>query len=274
MIISSVGYASFSPNQPEQMGYSQFSPKSLIESSQIGSTAQSPNNNTAPKPKKFFKSRNAEPDPSLLAAFSDPQVVASMTSPSYYGNVSLPYQAQPMQFYHSEPGVAEPKASGKRKGKSDDTSKKPKAEKAPKPPKPPKVAKVKMEKPPKPEKVPKPVSKKKAKAPEKVVVDAPKPTRILSRARKVVNYSEERSRSPPASTNRATVLHADDTHTENNEAQLANNSYEPNAQNDLNAGGYDGQTLNESGDSPSKNQAGPPIVLRISKVSVIKYLIY
>lgn len=257
------------------MGYSQFSPKSLIESSQIGSTAQSPNNNTAPKPKKFFKSRNSEPDPNLLAAFSDPQVVASMTSPSYYGNVGLPYQAQPMQFYHSEP-AAEPKASGKRKVKSDDTSKKPKAEKTPKPPKlpkPPKVAKVKMEKPPKPEKVPKTVSKKKAKAAEKVV-DAPKPTRVLSRARKVVNYSEDRSRSPPASTKRATALQADDIQTENIEANaLANNSYEANAQHDLNAAGYDGQTLNDSGDSPSKNQAGPPIVLRISKVSLKKCLI-
>lgn len=266
----------------EPTSYSQFSPKSLVESPQIANEAQSPNNNTAPKPKKFFKSRNAAPDPNLIAALSDPQVVASMTSPSYYGTGVIPYQSQPANFYQSEaaaatmPAAAEQK-SRKRKGKSDDTPKKPKAEKAPKPPKPPKPIKVKpekapkVEKPPKPEKVPKAVTKKKAKAAEKIA-EAPRPTRVLSRARKVVNYSEDKSRSPPPSLARATTSYADDVHAAAPTAvdvnSLANESYESNEQNAMDAVvGYDGQ-LNDSGSSPSKNVAvPPPIVLRISKVS-------
>lgn len=256
------GFASFSPNQDPS--YSQFSPKSLIESPHISSAVQSPNNNTVAKPKKFFKSRNSVPDINLVNALSDP-----IASPSYYTNSSNPYQQQQIQspFYDQVPVKTK-----KRKTKTtDESTKKSKTEKQPKQEKQPKAVKVekiaKIEKPLKVEKVPK-ISKKKAKAIEKNA-ETPKPTRVLSRARKVVNYSEDKSRSPsPSSKAKASLSLANDSITSPNQIQESCNSNEVNVQNVS----FDDQILNQSGASPSKhNAAGPPIVLRISKVRKIQF---
>lgn len=254
----------------------------------ITNTVQSPTNNTpVAKPKKFFKSRNSVPDANaIVAALSDSQMAAAvMGSPSnvasYYSSPNAIHQQQQLQYQQQQSVSYPEKTRRKKKGES---MKKVKAEKPPKPEKPQKIEKPpkaekppkveKPAKPPKPEKLPK-ATKKKSKASEKAV-ETPKPTRVLSRTRKVVNYSEDQSRSPPR----------------NSQAQIRNDEPQINEQssNDLVTSSVHGATevtnnlYNSTeqiqsqpsqpyhddqfhpGDSPSKH-CGPPIVLRISKVS-------
>lgn len=234
------------------------------------------NSNTVAKPKKFFKSRNSVPDANALA-LSDSQ---SMGSPTYMGtppNVANFYsnqQQHPQYYQQQQPqSVAYPeKTRRKRSTKTGESPKKSKPEKPPKPPKPPKPEKPpKVEKPAKPPKVEKPpkVTKKKGKV-EKPS-DTPKPTRVLSRTRKVVNYSEDQSRSPPrnAQTRQeppSTETYANDVVTSSMPgAEIANDNFYNSAEQNQ-PSYHDEQQLPHPGDSPSKN-AGPPIVLRISKVS-------
>lgn len=297
--MSSVGFASFSPNQDPSLQYAQFSPKSLIEGG-ITNTVQTPESNTVPKPKKFFKSRNSVPDANaVVAALSDSQLAAAvMGSPSlYYSNPVAAYQQQQQQLQLQQQQQPYPDKP-KRKKKSVDSPKKTKAEKPPKaekplkaekPPKvekPPKAEKPpkveKALKPPKPEKLPK-ASKKKSKANEKMT-ETPKPTRVLSRTRKVVNYSEDQSRSPPRNAQTQQITRDEpivEQYTATNDlvtssihgADVANNFYNSTEQNlpQPSQPYHDEQQL-QPGDSPSKH-CGPPIVLRISKVSIFLNLI-
>lgn len=276
-----LGFASFSPNQDPSLQYSQFSPKSLIEGGITNTVQSPPETNTVAKPKKFFKSRNSVPDANALA-LSDSQSIGSPTymgtPPSvanFYSNPAALQQQQHQYYQQQQQSVAPPeKTRRKKSAKSSESPKKSKPEKPPRPPKPPKPEKApKIEKPVKPPKV----TKKKGKV-EKPF-DTPKPTRVLSRTRKVVNYSEDQSRSPPR--NAAAAKHepsiesygiANDTVTTSvQEAEIANNNFYNSAEQsqlEPSQSYNDDQQLPYPGDSPSKN-AGPPIVLRISKVSEI-----
>lgn len=208
------------------------------------------------------------PETSAIAsAFSDPNGIASVASPSYYSNPAGIYQQQTQS--DNQPSTSLLKTKKKKKPlKSESSLKKSKAEKVPKPENLPKT-----QKPQKLEKVSK-TSKKNAKALEKIVEPA-KPTRVLSRARKVVNYSEDKSRSPTPGQ-----------HAKSNPTKIAPNPVENELLTPLNFERKDFFQNDEakdmekivddgnvSEDLPSKLPVGdhPPIVLRISKVSMIKY---
>lgn len=251
----------------------------------ISNPVQTPSNsnNTVAKPKKFFKSRNSVPDANaIVVALSDSQVIGSPSNvASYYSSPTASVHHQ--HHYQQTPVHPYPEKTKRKKStKSGDSPKKSKAEKSLKVEKPPKPDKA-----PKPEKLPKPPKseksqksqKKKAKVIEKPV-DTPKPTRVLSRTRKVVNYSEDQSHSPPR--NAHTKVTTDELSTQSyvhNDlvtsssvqppAEVANNLYEQSAQQSFQPAYHDEQY--QSGDgSPSKNSlgCGPPIKLRISKVSI------
>lgn len=282
---SFIGFASFSPNQ-EALQYSQISPKALVDGTQLPSSVQtSSNNNAVAKPKKFFKSRNAVDAETIVAALSDPHAAISSQSTltSFYGS-SMAHQMSQQQKL---PINNDPRGKEKRKRKSTKasdlvkktkTEKQPKVEKPPKPTKPPKQPKA--EKPPKAEKVPKPekvpkVSKKKTKAIEKVN-EAPKPTRILSRARKTVNYSEDKSRSPSPKRNisygePSVVSATNDLITSPIRPQEFSNDFNSSTERKTQRLSHDEYLGSGAGESPSKITAyeHPPIVLRISKVSVV-----
>lgn len=287
------GFASFSPNQDPSLQYSQFSPKSLIDTGITNTVPQSPSNsnNTVAKPKKFFKSRNSVPDANaIVAALSDSQIGSGVigSPPSYYSSPGAVHQLH--QQAYQQHTVAFPEKTKRKKSvtKSGETPRKAKAEKPPKPEKPPKVEKPpKPEKPPKVEKPAKPAkaeklpkaTKKKAKAPEKSL-EPPKPTRVLSRTRKVVNYSEDQSRSPPrnAQTNHSKSEPIQEPVTNDSvlssmpATEIANNNLNTLTEQNLpqSSQSYNDEQYAAAGDSPSKSAVPgpPPIVLRISKVSI------
>lgn len=143
-----------------------------------------------PKPKKFFKSRNSVPDTDVvgLAALAEtPVAITAMSTNASTAVLAIVQQPHPTTS----------KTSIKIKKNAEGTTRKTKAEKA--------AAKVekavakaeKVEKQPRPEKKAK-VKKRAQKVEEKPakVVPEIKPTRVLSRTRKTVNYSEDKSRSP------------------------------------------------------------------------------
>lgn len=252
----------------------------MIEGAITNTVNQSPSNsNTVAKPKKFFKSRNSVPDANaIVAALSDSQVAASvMGSPSnvasYYSSPVAIHQQQQHELHLQQQSNPYPEKPKRKKAVKGDSPKKLKADKPTKVEKPPKVEKVaKPSKPPKPEKLPK-VSKKKSKANEKII-DAPKPTRVLSRTRRVVNYSEDQSRSPPRNSQAKISANESSAEHHNNDVvsssihapEVTNNFYNPSEQHVTQQSQPYQDDLNHPGDSPSKH-CGPPIVLRISKVS-------
>lgn len=141
-----------------------------------------------PKPKKFFKSRNSVPDTDVagIAALAETPVAIT----------ALPANASAVATLanvHQQPHSSTSKTSTKsNKKNADGATRKTKAEKAAT-----KAEKAeKVEKPAQPEKKAK--VKKRSKAEEKPIKVVPevKPTRVLSRTRKAVNYSEDKSRSP------------------------------------------------------------------------------
>lgn len=243
---------------------------------------QSPaESNSVPKPKKFFKSRNSVPDANtIVAALSDSQMAAAvMGSPSsYYSSPVAAYQQQQLQLQQQQQQQSNP-GKPKRKKKVGDSPKKLKSEKAPKTEKPPKAEKLpkleklpkveKAAKPPKPEKLPK-ATKKKSKTNVKIV-EALKPTRVLSRTRKVVNYSEDQSRSPPR--NAQPQIPMDEPITEQyaandlvtssiHGAEVANDFCQSTEQNiPQPSQPYHDEQILQPGDSPSKH-CGPPIDFR------------
>lgn len=167
MKINFIGYASFSPKQDA------VNPNISPQSGDGNVTPNAPVPVIdAPKPKKFFKSRNFVPDTTVLP----PQP-------------SLPPSAPVIPSHHVE---KVPKLNLKlnKKIKIDAADKssvpKTKTDKT-------KTEKVKLEKP-----KTKKASKPKEKGVDKVskVKSTELPTRVLSRTRKTVNYSENRSRSP------------------------------------------------------------------------------
>lgn len=206
--------------------------------------------------------------PDSNAAFSDPNVTAAIASPSYYTNSAGIYQqTQSGNYTNTSPVKAKKK---KEKPAKVENTKKPKVEKAPKPEKPLKLPKV--------EKVPK-STKKNSKSIERAVEPPKKPTRVLSRARKIVNYSEEKSRSPTPSS-RTVVANSEVITEQEKPNELVTSPiqnfeqpiefYNSDNQNTLKFNN-DEQFHNLPDESPSKNLLvgdHPPIVLRISKVSI------
>lgn len=99
----------------------------------------------------------------------------------------------------------------------------------------------------------------------------------MSRTRKVVNYSEDQSRSPPR--NAPTKIPNDDLNTQSyaandllpaiHPAEVEDNLCNPVDQQQLTQTPLYHDEQYQAGDSPSKNAlaCGPPIKLRISKVS-------
>lgn len=207
--------------------------------------------------------------PETNVVYPDPNGITSVASPSYYSNPAGIYQQQTQSTYQASTPPAKTKKK-KEPIKLESSSKKSKTEKLPKPESLPRP-----QKPQKLEKVPK-TSKKHAKALEKIV-EPSKPTRVLSRARRVVNYSEDKSRSPtPGQHAKANptgvalnpiVNELTSSPIQNCEQTHLSQHEEPN---DMKRVADDG---NVSEDSPSKIPIGdhPPIVLRISKVSPIKF---
>lgn len=212
------------------------------------------------KPKKFFKSRNAAPETDITTPSSSS--IHDQNSMTFPGGISI------------QPSVnsADKKISIKINKKLLDKPRKPKAEKV-------KVEKVKVEKVKvekvkvekvKVEKV-KVVKvkavKKKEKIDTKPVKVPEQPTRVLGRARKTINYSEDRSRSPtPVRTRPVAVDFADPI------VASIPVQHEPQSETDVsgNSGVEEPKDLQQkvlfSPESPSKNAEHPPIVLRISKV--------
>lgn len=203
-------------------------------------------------------------------AYPDPNGIASVASPSYYSNPAGIYQQQTQSTYQTS---TQAKTKKKKESlKLESSSKKLKAEKVPKP--------ENLSRPPKPQKldkVPK-TPKKNAKALEKILEPA-KPTRVLSRTRKVVNYSEDKSRSPTPGQNAeanpievAPNLVANELVSSPIQNCERNHFFSNEEPNDMEKVVDDG---NVSEDSPSKLPIGdhPPIVLRISKVSMIKFIL-
>lgn len=199
------------------LGYSSFSPKQEQTHQSISlqsgdTTTQLAQPTNAPKPKKFFKSRNIVPAT---------------------GNLTPPTQVDPIQQN------AVPKISLKVNKKLPNTSDE--------------IRKTKAEKTVKPKKV------KKQKDETKLSVE--KPTRVLSRTRKAVNYLEDRSRSP----------------TPNYAAGVAgllnrlSDEVEPSTVVDVKSlSTENASTTNDAiptgDDSKNVTHDHPPIVLRISKV--------
>lgn len=256
MFLSFTGFASFSPKQ-ETFQYSNISPRTSIDSQgHLTPASRSPDVAPVAKPKKFFKSRNAAPETDITTASSS----------------SIHDQHNTMTFPGGIPIIppinsADKKISIKINKKLLDKPRKPKAEKV-------KVEKVKVEKV-KVEKVkvekvkvvkPKAV-KKKEKIDTKPVKTPEQPTRVLGRARKTINYSEDRSRSPTPVRSRTAAVDFVDPIVASTPIQ-----HEPQSETDVsgNSGVEEPKDLQQkvlfSPESPSKNAEHPPIVLRISKV--------
>lgn len=171
----------------------------------------------APKPKKFFKSRNIVPAT---------------------GNLTPPTQVDPIQQN------AVPKISLKVNKKLPNTSEE--------------IRKTKAEKPVKPKKV------KKQKDETKLTVE--KPTRVLSRTRKAVNYLEDRSRSPTpnyAAANAAGVAGLSNRLSDEADPSTAVDVKSLSTENTS----ATNDAIPTGDDSKNVTHDHPPIVLRISKVS-------
>lgn len=207
------------------------------------------------------------------AILTDPQTTASalQSNVSYYTNTaaalatdSVPQQATKLSIKINKKRLKADESQRKGKAEKLPKAEKPtKSVKVPKAPKAEKVSKVekplKVEKPPKPEK-PAKISKKKVKND----ANLPKPTRVLSRTRKTVNYSEAKSRSPSPSTKAAAPAVASIQSPVQVSQQYNNNEYDTTEQLESQAE----QPLIASPKNPAAEH--PPIVLRISKVSAKK----
>lgn len=182
----------------------------------------------APKPKKFFKSRNSVPDTEQAQAIES-QIAASTPGPA----INDPTSMTPTSVEAERPATEKlsMKINKRQLKKTEGQPKKPKAMKA-----------TKVEKEPPVEKSPK-VKKKNSKVEN---VDQVKPTRVLSRARKTVDYAERNSRSPSPKSRAALAVQP---------TEIASPNHV--------------EMSREIDSSPSKNSntEHPPIVLRISKVS-------
>lgn len=173
------GFASFSPNQDASFQYPSISPDAAIEHAADATVV--------PKPKKFFKSRNSVTDTDLAGAAALAETPVAVTAlPVNASAATLANVQQP------QPTTSKIKIKINKKN-ANGATRKTKTEKT--------VA-AKVEKVPKAEKQPilekKAKVKKRTKAEEKPmkVGSEVKPTRILSRTRKTVNYMEDKSRSP------------------------------------------------------------------------------
>lgn len=233
-----LGFASITPKQDASFQYySNILPHANADGAQ-GNCETSTEAAAAPKPKKFFKSRNSVPDAeqvlaleSQLATTSGSAAVEAAPAPPAADKISL-------------------KISRKQSRKGDAAKK----AKAPKAPKPEKVVEEKPEKSTK--------KKKKTKAEEKPVktIEQAKPTRVLSRTRKAVDYAEQNSRSPTPKSKPNQASDATPAPLTHYPTQFEDGQQQADV--------FDNQ--NAVASSPSKNSAAehPPIVLRISKVSV------
>lgn len=248
-----IGFASITPKQDSSFQYySNILPQTNNDGSH--GTCGEPNVETTStsKPKKFFKSRNSVPDTEKVHPI-DSQMAATSTH--------IPIDTAPIHSIASTTKKLSLKINKKQSGKP----------KAIKMPKPEKVIEVKPEKPSKKKKKP-------TKSEEKGIkqIEQTKPTRVLSRARKAVDYAEQNSRSPTpktksnqlndattTTTTAAATTTSDTTPLTHYPMQFIENS----PQNEF----QDNQNIIASS-SPSKNSATehPPIVLRISKVSLYK----
>lgn len=240
------GFASITPKQDSSFQYySNILPQN--ESAQPSFEA-TPEPVAAPKPKKFFKSRNSVPDAEQIVAI-ETQIAATSTTL---------IDDQATAAFHSQPHATQDKIhtkSSKKQSKKGESTKK---VRTPKPPK------VQPELAAKPEKLPK--KKKKPKTDEKPVkqIEQKKPTRVLSRTRKNVDYAERSSRSP-SPTSKLRIQ----------SAAAPSSSAFPQCPQMPTFSGDAPQPFDQQHDqhgvasSPSKSMAGdhPPIVLRISKVS-------
>lgn len=201
------------PSHSNVLGYSSFSPKqeqthqsiSLQSGDSASQLAPPPD---APKPKKFFKSRNIVPAT---------------------GNLTPPTQVESIQ-QNAVPKISL-KVNKKQPNASDE------------------IRKTKAEKPVKAKKVKKPKDETK--------LSVEKPTRVLSRTRKAVNYLEDRSCSPTP--NYAAVIEARGA-LANRVSDEVNPATNPKSSDNTAASDAADDTKNVTHDHP-------PIVLRISKVS-------
>lgn len=266
---SFTGFASFSPNQDASFQYPNISPDTAaVDGTQVADAT------VVPKPKKFFKSRNSVPDPDVASVAALAESPVAITALSANASATALTHAQPQHPTTSKFGnKTSKKNSGgaTKKTKSVKAEKTEKAEKAEKNEKAEKAEKV--EKPPRPEKKVKVKKRTKAEENPTKVVPEVKPTRVLSRTRKAVNYSEDKSRSPSPKRQAITVPPTPLTL--------------PSAQNDLETSPIhqpqfnsdsepiESQAINQlkaatSPPSTSKNLTSdhPPIVLRISKVII------
>lgn len=204
------------------LGYSSFSPKQERTHQSISlqsgdATAQLVPPTDAPKPKKFFKSRNIVPAT---------------------GNLTPPTLVDPIQQN------AVPKISLKVHKKQSNANDE--------------IRKTKVEKPTKPKKAKKP------KDDTKLSVE--KPTRVLSRTRKAVNYMEDRSCSPTPNYTAAIEARAG---LANRVSDEMDQSTEMKINDNVSATTSEAVHAADDVDMTSKNVTHdhPPIVLRISKVS-------
>lgn len=258
------GFASFSPNQDASFQYPNNTPDAVIDGSQAVDAT------VVPKPKKFFKSRNSVPDTDLAS------VVALAETPIAITALPANASAATLANVH-QPHPTTSKVSNKiNKKNANSATKKTKSEKA--------IAAAataataNAEKPEKVEKQPRPEKKAKVKKrtkaeekPNKVVAEV-KPTRILSRTRKAVNYSEDKSRSPSP---KRTAIAVDAPLPVLLQSAQSDLETSPIHQAQFNSNGepftpIESQIINviASPPSTSKNLVNehPPIVLRISKV--------
>lgn len=203
-----LGFASFSPNQDASFQYPSISPNAANDAPQAaGSTQPSSDATVVPKPKKFFKSRNSMPDIDVASVAALAETPVANTAIPSNASASTLRNVAGMQQYPTTSKISikikkkTTDAERTRKTKAEKATAKAekatvKAEKATAKAEKAEKATVKVEKQPRPEKKVK--VKKRTKAEEKStkVVPEVKPTRVLSRARKAVNYSEEKSRSP------------------------------------------------------------------------------
>lgn len=265
------GFASFSPTQDGSFQYPNLAPETKLEGSHTADVT------VVPKPKKFFKSRNSVVDTELVSVAALAETPVAVTA--LQANASAVTLATNIE----QPLPTTSKLSIKISKKSaNGAPKKRKAEKAaPITPKPEKVAKA--EKPPRPEKVAK--VKKRTKAEDKPAKPVPdvKPTRILSRTRKAVNYSEDKSRSPSPKSSGVVAAPSLPVHVPSAPCDLETS---PIHQAQFNSDGepftpIESQAVNPlyavaSSPSIGKNVAvdHPPIVLRISKVNMNEFARY
>lgn len=223
------------------------------------------------KPKKFFKSRNAIPEPeippsqSLASASSSSSIynqqnaLAFLGAPSSDSTVSTASSTKNLKIKINKNQLG--KGSFVRKPKAEKVKvEKVKVEKV-------KVEKVKVEKvkAEKPIKV-KAIKKKPAKE-SKPVKPPEQPTRILGRARKTINYSEDKSRSPTPVRSRPAAANFTEPIVPAAAAPF------PSELQSINAGNANIDEIRSqfTPGSPSKNADHPPIVLRISKVCLMVF---